>query len=85
MADQADDDLPEGMMQPEEPKMIAVVATQAGALPVIGIVQEGTPFSILPERYSTEWMKPANVSAAKMVKAELARRAEAKAKKPGAE
>lgn len=71
-------------MQPDEPKMIAVVATKVGALPTSGIVPEGAPFSILPEQYSAEWMKPANLSAAKMVKAELARREAAK-KKPGAE
>ena len=76
--------LPEGMMTEEVPKLIAVVATQVGALPVTGLVQEGGAFSIAPEQYSATWMKPANVMAGKMVKAELARRAEAK-KKPGAE
>ena len=76
--------LPEGMMTEEAPSMIAVLATQVGALPVIGLVTEGHSFSIAPEQYSATWMKPANAAAAKMVKAEMARRAEAK-KKPGAE
>jgi hypothetical protein len=75
--------LPEGMAPEETPKLIAVVATQAGALPVSGLVAEGQAFSIAPEQYSAVWMKPANVGAAKMVKAEMARRADAK--KPGAE
>lgn len=80
MAD--DDALPEGM-QPETPKVIAVVATQRGALPVSGLVEEGASFAVAPEQYSASWMKPANAGAAKMVKAEMARRADAK--KPDAE
>lgn len=55
---------------PPGPEKVMVVATQRGALPITGLVQEGQRFEIEVEGFSASWMKPASVKdAAKLKKA----------------
>lgn len=53
---------------PDAPDGIRVVATRRGAGPA-GLVEPGTAFTVAPEMYSPNWMRPADEAAAKALDA----------------